>query len=133
MVLKVTCGAFDLLLTGDLEGTGEERLLASEEIRKELAGIECLKVAHHGSRNASTEQFLDLVQPETAVISAGKNNQYGHPHKGLIDRIQTRGVLVFRTDQTGAVRVLSDGKKYRVAVRRKQQFIQIYKVVKSCL
>ena len=137
MVLRIKYRQFDLLLTGDLEGAGEEELLAAESAAAELpqadlpaqewsrrdrAGrpgsalqdIDCLKIAHHGSKNASTERFLDLVQPKLAVISAGKNNRYGHPHAEVLERLEVRGTEVFRTDLGGAVRVTTDGKKMRI-------------------
>ena len=145
MVLHVSYQQFDLLLTGDLEGEGEEKLLAAEEHiadpeilsggqgdagseipngqdnlqeqsdeSSSLQAIDCLKIAHHGSKNASTECFLDLTQPEIAVISAGKNNRYGHPHEELLERLKDRGTEVFRTDLFGALKVTTDGKKVRV-------------------
>ncbi|MBQ9063451.1 MAG: DNA internalization-related competence protein ComEC/Rec2 [Eubacterium sp.] len=141
MVLRVSYRQFDLLLTGDLEGEGEEELLAAEGEEKlpaaespaaglpeakdsrregnrragsDLQEIDCLKVAHHGSRNATTERFLKLARPKVAVISAGKNNRYGHPHAELLERLEQRGTDIFRTDQGGAVRVTADGNKVRV-------------------
>ena len=132
MVLRVSYRRFALLLTGDLEGEGEEELLTAEapaaelpeaeysrrdrnsRVGSDLQDIDCLKVAHHGSKNASAERFLDLAQPKLAVISAGKNNRYGHPHAELLNRLEQRGAQIFRTDQGGAVRVTAEGKKIRV-------------------
>ena len=119
MVLLASCEEFDVLLTGDLEGEGEEKLL-SETARArsnqdmqglpDLKGIECLKVAHHGSKNASSEAFLKLVKPEIAVISAGLNNRYGHPHRETLERLEGVNADIFRTDQGGAVTVIYDGR-----------------------
>ena len=61
------------------------------------------KVAHHGSKSSSSEAFLDAVSPSIAVIQVGKNNFYGHPHQQTLDRLEERGIQVYRTDQNGAV------------------------------
>ncbi len=122
MVLRVSYGTFDLLLTGDLEGSGEQELLSAQENGAagtgSLEGIECLKVAHHGSRNASTKELLDLADPKVAVISAGRNNRYGHPHAETLERLAACGAEVFRTDLGGAVNVTADDGYVRVETYR---------------
>ena len=69
-------------------------------------GAEVLKVGHHGSRTSSSEAFLDAVQPEIALISAGQGNTFGHPHVEVLERLAARGITVRRTDQEGWVRVI---------------------------
>jgi competence protein ComEC len=62
-----------------------------------------LKVAHHGSKSSSCEEFLDAAKPEIAVIQCGRNNFYGHPHRQTLERLEERGIRIFRTDISGAV------------------------------
>lgn len=107
MTLLVQYGNFCGLFTGDLEKEGEEALL-----RKELPDCDFLKVAHHGSNNATSEEFLEHIRPEIAVISCGKDNSYGHPGKELLERLSNAGCQVYITYETGAVTIYTDGKKY---------------------
>ncbi len=96
------------LFTGDLEGQGEKQLLEklSKEDRKEQQGscrLDFLKVGHHGSKNASSIEFLKFFSPETAVISVGENNRYGHPSPEVLQRLSEAGTQIYRTDQGGAI------------------------------
>ena len=68
-----------------------------------------LKAAHHGSRTANTEAFLERVNPEYVVISCGEGNSYGHPHAEVLNRLREMGIKVFRTDEEGTVVATSDG------------------------
>lgn len=99
MVCRVSYQDFSVLLTGDLEGEGEEQLLEME-----CQPVDVLKVAHHGSKNSSSEELLQRLQAKTAVISCGKQNRYGHPHKELLDRLKKYGCQIMRTDQEGMIR-----------------------------
>ncbi|MDR2043775.1 MAG: ComEC/Rec2 family competence protein [Clostridium sp.] len=106
----VEAGDFSLLLTGDVEGKGEERLLL-ELAERRIENLTVLKVAHHGSRNSTSQAFLDQLDPAVAVISCGRNNSYGHPHKELLQRLEETGAAVFLTSASGAVRVrVEEGK-----------------------
>ncbi len=120
MVLLATYGEFDLLLTGDMEKEGELRLLEDgvvfEDARGgeagngsagELSGIavEVLKVSHHGSYTASSEEFIAALQPRISVISCGKNNRYGHPHTETLETLYGANSRVYRTDESGCVTV----------------------------
>lgn len=93
------------LFTGDAEEASEMEMLSN--------GIELsadvYKVAHHGSRSASTQEFLNAVQPKYAVISCGEGNSYGHPHAEVLNRLRSMGVEVFRTDEQGSIIASSDG------------------------
>ncbi len=98
---------FTLLLTGDVEGSGEEALL--EELqRRRIGQLDLLKTAHHGSRNSTTEELLQQLHPGTAVISCGSNNRYGHPHAELLNRLESAGVKWFCTKDYGAIIVETD-------------------------
>ncbi len=103
-------GSFSLLLTGDVEGAGEQALLAELQ-RRELSDVTVLKTAHHGSRNSTPEQFLAQLRPRAAVISCGQNNRYGHPHEELLERLEKAGSHVFRTDFSGAVVLEAEGEQ----------------------
>ncbi len=93
--------AFDqtLLMTGDIEEEVEERLAAQWN----APPVNVLKVAHHGSRTSSSEKWLDRIQPQVAVISAGRNNRFGHPSPEVLKRLAERGIKIFRTDHQGAI------------------------------
>ena len=67
------------------------------------------KAAHHGSRTANTEAFLERVDPDYVVISCGEGNSYGHPHAEVLNRLRKMGIQVFRTDEEGTITAVSDG------------------------
>lgn len=106
IVLRITYGTVNLLYTGDATTAAEDVM---EKAGYPL-GAQVLKIGHHGSSDASSAAFLNRVDPEVAVISLGKENDYGHPHKETLERLKTAGSLVLRTDQDGTIRVESDGK-----------------------
>lgn len=109
MVLLLSYKKFDMLLTGDVEGKGEEHL---KEIP--MKKVEVLKVAHHGSKNSTKEEILKKLDPKIGVISAGQNNPYGHPHKETIERLKKRGVRTFITKDSGCVMIVTDGNKIQI-------------------
>jgi competence protein ComEC len=104
VVLRLDHGENPLLLMGDSEAPTEDRLVADG-----LAPVDLLKVAHHGSNHSSTDAFLAAAAPVYAVISVGIGNRYGHPGEETLARLQQRGAMVYRTDQSGEVRIVSDG------------------------
>lgn len=107
-------GKMSLLLTGDVEGAGEEAL--TEALRNRgIRRVTVLKCAHHGSRNATSGAFLQQVAPAVAVISCGRNNRYGHPHRETLERLEEAGTGVFRTDSCGAVTVWAGKSSVRVS------------------
>ena len=93
-----------LLLTGDVEGRGEAALLNELESRN-IQEITVLKAAHHGSRNSSSEALLRQVSPRLTVISCGRNNRYGHPHKELLERLEQTDTYIMQTAQSGAITI----------------------------
>lgn len=99
LVLDITYGAFSMLCTGDVEAEGEEMLV------KKLRGkdYDVLKVAHHGSKNSTSQEFLKVTKPEIALISAGKDNSYGHPHVETIKRLENAQNQVFYTMRSGLI------------------------------
>lgn len=103
-----------LLLTGDVEGTGEEALIRELKGRS-IEDITILKTAHHGSRNATSARFLAQVNPRIAVISCGRNNRYGHPHEELLKRLEDCRTKIYLTSESGAIAVRTG--KNRVEVK----------------
>ena len=123
-VLSANAGSFSALLTGDLEGKGEKdfldylagtNLMQSKEDEK---NVDLLKVAHHGSRNATSAEFLQVVRPDMAIISAGIDNMYGHPAEELLSRLKSACPQpdIYRTDLQGEI-YLGPGKNggYRIS------------------
>ncbi|MBQ5708599.1 MAG: hypothetical protein IIV62_01410, partial [Anaerotignum sp.] len=99
MVLKYSAGGTEVLFTGDITMEGEQLLVQQGA---DLSA-DILKVSHHGSMYSSSAEFLEKVDAETAVISCGRDNIYGHPHKETLERLQ--GTNIYRTDEQGSVLV----------------------------
>lgn len=97
-----TAGDFDVLITGDMGSATEARLLKYND----LPDIELLVVGHHGSKYSTSDDFLDVVTPEAAVISVGYNS-YGHPAEETLERLEEHHIAVYRTDRNGTVTVSS--------------------------
>lgn len=134
MVLQLKFKEFDMLFTGDLEGGGEDevlRLLAESkelqleseqsqkgqqlmDIKDAMGQSDILKVAHHGSKGSTNMEFLNVVKPKYALISAGKHNSYQHPNKELIDRLLKFGSDVHVTKECGAISILTNGERMRI-------------------
>ena len=116
VVGQLTFGNFAMLFTGDAEGPVEKDMAAS--YGKKLK-CQVLKAGHHGSKTSSTAEFLKLVQPESVVMSLGVNNQYGHPHEALLNRLQKQGVKnIYRTDVNGTITIVSDGSSYSITTEK---------------
>jgi len=99
IVSKVSFGEIDMIMTGDAEKEVEEKILKSgKDIDAEI-----LKVGHHGSRTSTTEQFLDAINPDYALISCKKWNDYNHPVESTMDKLEKRDIEVYRTDECGNV------------------------------
>jgi competence protein ComEC len=102
LVVRLQWGAVQFLLTGDVEGTAEQRL------RAEPATV--LKVPHHGSRTSSTVALLRSVSPRVAVVSVGYHSTFGHPHPEVVERYLRAGIQLLRTDRDGTVTLSTDGR-----------------------
>ncbi len=105
LVLRITYGRRSFLLLGDAEAHTEAGLASR------VGHVDVLKVGHHGSRTSSTEPFVRATRPWLAVISAGLDNRYGHPHAEVLDRWTTHADHVARTDLEGSVSVWTDGER----------------------
>lgn len=108
-VIKLTYGNKSFLFTGDAEKQIERELV--QKYGSDLKA-DVLKVSHHGSNTSSTSSFLKKVNPEIAVISSGNCNDYGHPHKEVIDRLESLNVKILRTDKQGTIVLKTDGAEW---------------------
>src|SRR3989338_8617157 len=110
VVLMLKYKELEVLLTGDIETKGERAML--------LDGInldaDVLKIAHHGSKTSSTEEFLSAVSPEVAVIQVGAKNRYGHPSPEVLERLENYDIKYYRNDLDGDVKLISDGLNYQI-------------------
>lgn len=109
-VVKLTYGEKSFLFMGDAEKLAEKQIINAGTNFK----CDVLKVGHHGSSSSSSKDFLDIAKPSIAVISCGKNNDYGHPHKETLDEFKKRNVKVYRTDIDGTIVLTCDGKKISI-------------------
>lgn len=122
VVTMVQCGDIRFLLTGDAEKDSEKEMLnAGEDLRADV-----LKCGHHGSSTSSTAAFLKAVRPAYAVISCGKNNDYGHPHKETLKKLKLLGCTYFRTDQMGTIVASTDGRYLSFSAERSSDEIPTY-------
>jgi len=108
VVLRVRYGAVRLLFQADAGLPVEGRLAGT------VGRVELLKVGHHGSKTATSDEWLDELAPREAVISVGRNNHYGHPAPEVLERLARHGVTVFRTDRSGTITFSTDGQGERV-------------------
>lgn len=98
LVIYAHIGGMKWLFTGDLEESGERKM-----IRRYNVEADVLKVGHHGSASSTSEEFLEKVDAQVAIISAGKDNRFGHPHPDVVERLGNRGVKIYNTAEDGAV------------------------------
>ena len=102
LVCKLNYKNFSMLFTGDIEQEAENKIVFKYKNTKILNST-IIKVAHHGSKSSSTEDFLKLVQPQIALIGVGANNTFGHPNSEIINKIENYNVKVYRTDEMGEI------------------------------
>ncbi len=112
IAFRAVFGENSFLFTGD----------AFKEVERELvnSGVNLrsnvLQVGHHGSRTSTAPEFVAAVFPEVAVISAGKDNKFGHPNLEVLETLANYGILIFRTDQEGDIKIISNGKTYAISL-----------------
>lgn len=115
LVFLLTYGSFETLFTGDadsrVDALYEYRLIANKD-------IEVLKFPHHGSKTGASNTFLDIVSPQLAVISTGKNS-YGHPTKEALETLRQKVIQTLRTDEEGDIEIVSDGRNWTVNTQKK--------------
>lgn len=101
---------FSALFTGDMALESEDEVISALNGRT----VDVLKAAHHGSKTATSEVFLKALSVQAAVLSCGKNNRYGHPHKEVMERLEQEGIDCRKTSEAGCIRVFSDGENYKI-------------------
>ena len=113
IVARLNYGSFSMLLAGDAESQTEHRLLTKDlDLQARV-----LKVGHHGSKYASSADFLDRVKPEVAIVSCGAWNRYGHPAQAVLDRLRAMNVKLYRTDLQGEITITTRGKENEITVK----------------
>jgi beta-lactamase superfamily II metal-dependent hydrolase len=118
---RIDFGKFGILFAADAEAQTERWLLDNQSNLRATV----LKVAHHGSRYASTPKFLQAVQPLVAVVSVGAGNEYHHPDAQTLARLERMGARIFRTDIDGPIAIESDGTKIEVLVHGRKEVFQL--------
>ena len=115
IVARLDYGSFSMLLTGDAEEQSEHRLLTKELDLKSKV----IKLSHHGSKYASSGDFLNRVKPEVAIVSCGAWNRYGHPSQAVLDRLKTANanIKLYRTDLQGEITITSRGKDSDLTIK----------------
>lgn len=116
VVAKLTYGQTSVMLTGDATMKTEKIILG--EFSKTALASTVLKVGHHGSRTSTGADFVQAVSPTYALISDGKDNKYGHPHREVLDTLTQFGAKTFRTDLLGTIIMKSDGKEETLIFRK---------------
>ncbi|HKG45620.1 MAG TPA: ComEC/Rec2 family competence protein [Pyrinomonadaceae bacterium] len=113
IMARLDYGSFSMMLAGDAEQQSEHRLLTKElDLRSRV-----LKIAHHGSKYASSGDFLNRVQPEVAIVSCGAWNRYGHPAQAVLDRLRAANVKLYRTDLQGEIAITTRGKDNEMTIK----------------
>lgn len=110
IVIYSNIEGISFLFTGDLEEEGERRLLS----RYPGLEVDILKAGHHGSRTSTTEIFVKQLEPQLVLISAGRQNRFGHPHPEVTDRLQEFEIPVLRTDLNGAIELRLNKEQLKV-------------------
>lgn len=103
LVTRITFGQTSFLMMGDAETENEKG--------RTWPQTNVLKVGHHGSNTSTSDSFLQQIKPQVAIISVGKNNDYGHPKEAILKRLNKLGTKIYRTDEKGTIEVISDGEK----------------------
>lgn len=116
VVLRLSYGDIDFMLTGDAERRAEKRMLKSHEVLE----AEVLKLGHHGSETATTGKFLDKVVPLFGIVSCGPGNSFRHPHEPTMAHMKARNIKVYRTDQDGSILMKTDGHRIFIEKRGKK-------------
>lgn len=116
VVMMLKYGETEILLTGDIEARAERQIIMNNA----ALDADILKIAHHGSKTSTTEEFVYEVSPQIAIIQVGANNRYGHPTQEILSRLENFGIRYYRTDIDGNIMVISDGQNYQIITAMEQ-------------
>jgi len=114
IIIRLVFGENSFLFTGDAYQSAERELIQ----REVNIDSDVLKVGHHGSKTSSSEEFIEKVSPEIAVIPAGKDNPYGHPYPEVLETLARYGIRILRTDLDGDIKIVSNGKSLQAELPR---------------
>ena len=115
MVLYATLRGYTMLLTGDSTETCDAAVMQAMK-QNGMREVDCLKVAHHGAKTSSSASLLTYISPKLALISCGRDNSYGHPHRETLDRLADCGSQVVRTDEAGEIAVQIRKRKVQLSI-----------------
>lgn len=115
VVSRLSYRDFSMLFLGDAEIEEQAFIIKSngDKLKSKL-----MKVSHHGSSNGTNQKLIDTVSPQVAIISVGKDNQYGHPHRETLELLTKNGIKIYRTDRDGTIAILSNGDSYKIIKER---------------
>ncbi len=113
VLIRLDYGDFSMLLPGDAEEQSEHRMLTRDLNLK----VDVIKVAHHGSKYATSQDLVDRVKPQVAIVSCGEWNRYGHPSQVVLDRLRAANVKLYRTDLQGEITITTRGKENDFVVK----------------
>ena len=105
IVAKLIFNEFSMLFTGDIEQISENKIVQKYQCTDKLKSS-ILKIAHHGSKTSTTQEFLNLVNPQIVLIGVGKDNKFNHPNLEVLERLQKNGSKIYRTDQYGEISII---------------------------
>ena len=117
IVCKLKYKSFSCVFTGDIEELAEKQILHEYKNNKDLFKSTILKVAHHGSKTSSSNDFLKAVCPNIALIGVGENNKFGHPNDEVIKRLKIIESKIYRTDESGEI-TLNIDKKGKIKIKK---------------
>jgi competence protein ComEC len=115
IIAQLIFGNSSFLFTGDAGKSIERKILS--RYKEDVINSDVLKVGHHGSKTSTSEEFLEKVSPEIAVISCGKNNPYNHPHQEVLKNLEKFGIETLRTDINGDIKISSFGKGLKIETK----------------
>lgn len=114
LVFKFVYKNFSLLFTGDIEEIAEKEILKKYENNLKILSSNILKVAHHGSKTSSSLEFLEKIKPQIALIGVGKENNFGHPNKEILERLKNMNINIYRTDVSGEIEIKINKLKLKI-------------------
>lgn len=114
LVIRLQYGDVSFLFTGDAERQAESSMLS----RNMHVQADILHLGHHGSKTSTNEEFLQAVNPDTAIYSAGVDSQYGHPDQEVVDRVNEHGILLYGTNTHGTIRLETNGVNYSIQTHK---------------
>ncbi|MBE6049731.1 MAG: MBL fold metallo-hydrolase [Clostridium sp.] len=115
-IMKLTYGNSTFMFTGDAEVLSEKEVL--NKFKASDLKSDVLKVGHHGSTTSTSDEFLKAVNPKFAIISLGKDNSYGHPHKEIVNKLDSNKIKTYRTDISGQITIITDGQNINISTAK---------------